>query len=147
MSAATTVPRTPVQTAAQLTGLLFLIVGIAGFIPGLTTNIEALAFAGRHSGALLLGVFAVSVLHNLVHLAFGLAALVLARSTRGAALYLIGGGLLLLMLWFYGLVVSDHSPANFLPLNEADDWLHLLLALGLGTLGFGFGGRAVRELG
>ncbi|MGO1051491.1 DUF4383 domain-containing protein [Crossiella sp. CA198] len=147
MSAATTVPRTPVQTAAQAAGLFFLLVGVAGFIPGLTTNTEALAFAGHRSGALLLGVFAVSVLHNLVHLAFGLAALVLARSTRGAALYLIGGGLLLLMLWFYGLVVSDNSPANFLPLNEADDWLHLLLALGLGALGFGFGGRAARELG
>ena len=41
---------------------------------------DALRFAGHGSGAYLFGVFQVSVLHNLVHLAFGVAGLVLART-------------------------------------------------------------------
>jgi hypothetical protein len=69
-------------TTAQLVGVVFLLVGILGFIPGITTDYDQLAFAGHDSGALLLGLFMVSVLHNLVHVAFGVAGLVLSR-TRG----------------------------------------------------------------
>ncbi|MCO1582541.1 DUF4383 domain-containing protein [Crossiella sp. SN42] len=145
MSSTATLRRTPVQTAALVVGVVFLLVGIAGFIPGLTTNIDSLTFAGHHSGALLMGVFAVSVLHNLVHLAFGVAALVFARTTRGAALYLVGGGLVYLLLWFYGLVIDHNGPANFVPVNDADNWLHLVLALGMVGLGFGLGSRVLRE--
>ncbi|WHT16487.1 DUF4383 domain-containing protein [Crossiella sp. CA-258035] len=145
MSSTATVRRTPVQTAALVVGVVFLLVGIAGFIPGLTTNFDSLTFAGHHSGALLMGVFAVSVVHNLVHLAFGFAALALARSTRGAALYLVGGGLIYLVLWFYGLLIDHNSAANFVPVNDADNWLHLVLALGMIGLAFGLGGRTLRE--
>ena len=50
---------------------MFLLVGILGFIPGITTGYDDLSFAGHHSEAELLGIFQVSVLHNLVHVAFG----------------------------------------------------------------------------
>jgi hypothetical protein len=40
--------------------------------------------AGHHSGALLLGVFQVSILHNIVHLLFGVAGRLLARTAAGA---------------------------------------------------------------
>ena len=50
---------------------MFLLIGVAGFIPGITSNYDQLQFAGHQSGALLLGVFQVSVLHNIVHLLFG----------------------------------------------------------------------------
>lgn len=43
--------------------------GVAGFVPGITTDYDRMTFANHHSGAMLLGVFVVSVLHNLVHLA------------------------------------------------------------------------------
>ena len=52
-------------------GVVFLLVGVLGFIPGITTNYGAMTFAGHESGAMLLGVFRVSVLHNIVHLLFG----------------------------------------------------------------------------
>ncbi|WP_460429098.1 DUF4383 domain-containing protein, partial [Amycolatopsis oliviviridis] len=109
--------------------------GIAGFIPGLTTDYDQLSFAGHHSSAMLLGVFMVSVLHNIVHLLFGVAGLLLARTSRSAVGYLIGGGVIYLLLWLYGLVIDHDSPANFVPVNPADNWLHLGLALGMIALG------------
>lgn len=139
MSRANAATRTPVQLAALTVGAVFLLVGIAGFIPGLTTHYDTMEFAGHHSGALLLGLFNVSVLHNIVHLLFGVAGLALARSVRGAYLFLVGGGVVYLVLWLYGLIIDHDSAANFVPLNTADNWLHLLLAVGMIGLGLGLG--------
>ncbi|SDK04641.1 protein of unknown function [Lentzea albidocapillata subsp. violacea] len=125
----------PIQLLAAVVGVVFLLVGILGFIPGVTANHDQLSFAGHHSGALLLGVFAVSVLHNLVHVAFGVAGLVMARTTRLAGAFLIGGGAIYLVLWLYGLVIDHDSAANFVPVNTADNWLHLGLGVGMVALG------------
>jgi hypothetical protein len=124
-----------VNRLALAVGIVFLLVGLAGFIPGVTTNYDALSFAGHHSGAKLLGVFQVSILHNIVHLLFGLAGIALARRADTARLYLIGGGAIYLALWLYGLVTSDSSGANFVPVNSADDWLHFVLGIGMIGLG------------
>src|SRR5215217_1135010 len=104
------------RTAATAVGAVFVVVGILGFIPGITTNYGDLAFAGHQSDAKLLGLFEVSILHNVVHLLFGIAGLALARSAINAAYYLIGGGLIYAVLWIYGLVVDKESTANFVPL-------------------------------
>jgi hypothetical protein len=136
-SAITSRTRHPVQLAAMAVSVIFLLVGILGFIPGVTTNYERLQFAGHGSGALLLGVFAVSVLHNLVHLAFGVVGLAMARTATGARTYLLGGGLIYAVLWLYGLLIDHNSGANFVPVNNADNWLHFVLAIamiGLGVL-------------
>jgi hypothetical protein len=93
-------------------------------------------FAGKDSGAELLGLFQVSILHNLVHILFGIAGLALARSWDGARTYLIGGGVIYLVLWLYGLFVSAGDDANFVPFNTADDWLHFGLGVGMITLGY-----------
>ncbi|WP_329791485.1 DUF4383 domain-containing protein [Lentzea sp. DG1S-22] len=133
--------RRPVQLFAAVVGVVFLLVGILGFVPGITTNYDQLSFAGHHAGALLLGVFAVSVLHNLVHVAFGIAGLLMARTARGAAAYLVGGGAIYLVLWLYGLVIDHDSAANFVPVNTADNWLHLGLGVGMLALGLLAGRR------
>jgi hypothetical protein len=127
--------QSPVRTAALAVAGTFLLVGVLGFIPGITSNYDTMSFAGHDSDALLLGVFEVSVLHNIVHLLFGLAGLALARSASGARSYLIGGGAVYLVLWLYGLIVGHESAANFVPLNGADNWLHLVLGLGMIGLG------------
>jgi hypothetical protein len=139
MSGSTTTPRTrhPVQVAAMVTSVVFLLVGFLGFIPGVTTDYDQLGFAGHGSTALLLGLFMVSVLHNLVHLAFGVVGLGMARTTTGARNYLVGGGIVYAVLWLYGLLIDHGSSANFVPVNNADNWLHLVLAIamiGLGVL-------------
>jgi hypothetical protein len=139
---ATTAYRTPLQKVAALVGAVFLVVGIAGFIPGITTNYGDMSFAGHDSGAKLLGVFAVSVLHNLVHLLFGIAGLALARRVESARSFLIVGGAIYLVLWIYGLIIDKTSGANFVPLNTADDWLHFVLGVGMIALGFVLGREA-----
>lgn len=130
---------TPVQTAATIVGVVFLLVGVAGFIPGVTTDFDTIEFAGHESEAMLLGVFQVSILHNIVHLLFGVAGLALARTVAGARNYLVWGGIVYLVLWLYGLFVDHESSANFVPVNNADDWLHLGLAIGMLLLGLALG--------
>jgi uncharacterized protein DUF4383 len=128
--------RQPIQLAALIVGVVFLLVGILGFIPGITTNYSEMAFAGHQSGAMLLGLFQVSVLHNIVHLLFGIAGLAMARTAAGARNFLIYGGVIYAVLWLYGLLIDQSSAANFVPLNTADNWLHLLLAVAMIALGF-----------
>lgn len=128
-------PRSPVQQAALLVGLVFLLVALLGFIPGITTEYDSMEFAEHHSGAKLLGVFQVSILHNLVHLLFGLAGVIMARAVSTARAFLIGGGLVYLALWLYGLFIDHDSSANFIPVNTADNWLHFVLGLGMVLLG------------
>ena len=65
--------RTNIQKAALAVGVVFLLVGVLGFIPGITSNYDTLQFAGPESEAQLLGLFQVSILHNIVHLLFGVA--------------------------------------------------------------------------
>src|SRR3954451_14306233 len=116
-------------------GATFLTVGILGFIPGITTHYGDMGFAGHESAAKLLGVFQVSVLHNLVHLAFGIVGLVAAKTARAARSFLVVGGVIYLALFVYGLIVDAGDDGNFVPVNNADDWLHLILGLGMVALG------------
>jgi hypothetical protein len=63
----------------------------------------------------------------------------MSRTAYGAFWYLVGGGIVYLLLWLYGLVIDHDSSANFVPLNTADNWLHLLLGVGMAGLGFALG--------
>ncbi len=129
--------RSPIQLAALVVGAVFLLVGILGFIPGITPEAPG-KFAGDESDAHLLGIFQVSILHNIVHLLFGIAGLAMARTWDGARMFLIGGGILYLVLWLMGLIwITD-----WIPTNTADDWLHLVLGVGMVGAGFLLGREA-----
>ena len=128
--------RTTIQSIAMLFGGVFLLLGILGFIPGITTNYDELGFAGVDSEAELLGIFQVSILHNIVHLAFGIAGLALAKTLEGARTFLIGGGVIYLVLWLYGLLIDRGGDANFIPINTAVNWLHFGLAVVMIGAGF-----------
>jgi hypothetical protein len=144
-SSTSTIRRSPslVNTAAMIVGVVFVLVGILGFIPGVTTHYGDLGFAGHGSGAKLLGIFQVSILHNIVHLLFGLAGIAAGRAAPSSARgYLVGGGVIYLVLWIYGLVIDKAGSANFVPVNNADNWLHLLLGVGMIALGMALGRTA-----
>ena len=115
------------QKLALLFGGVFLVAGIAGFIPGITTNLyDGLEFAGNDGDAELLGLFKVSVLHNIVHALFGVG--ILAAKRHASALqYLLYAGAIYVVLFVLGLF----GGGDWVPINDADDWLHLVLALGL----------------
>ena len=137
--------RSPLQLAALAVGAVFLLVGILGFIPGITTNYGEMTFVGHDSEAKLLGLFQVNVVHNIVHLLFGVAGLALARTWESSRLFLVGGGAVYLVLWLYGLVIDLNSAANFVSLNTADNWLHLFLGVGMVGLGLALGRTLARD--
>jgi arginine exporter protein ArgO len=128
--------RSAVQKGALVVGATFLLVGVLGFVPGVTTDYSQLSAATNSSQAQLLGLFQVSVLHNLLHLGFGVAGILLAKTPLRARNYLFYGGLIYAALFFYGVVVDYESKANIVPLDDADNVLHFVLAAGMLTLAF-----------
>jgi hypothetical protein len=121
------------RPVAVTAGGLLVAAGVLGFVPGVTTHVGSLAFAGHGSHAELLGQFRVGVLLNLVHIASGLPAVVMARTEAGARRYLSGCGIAYLVLW----VLGPLSLGGWVPLNSADNWLHLVggvALLGTSTL-------------
>jgi hypothetical protein len=123
--------RSLAQNLALLFGVAFLGAGVLGFIPGITTNLDDIEFAGNDSPSELLGIFQVSILHNIVHLLFGVAGIALSRTAATARMYLLYSGVIYVVLFVYGLFVASDDDANFVPINNAGDWLHLVLAIGL----------------
>jgi hypothetical protein len=129
-----------VQQAAATIGAVFGLVGLLGFLPGLTVHMEDLAVAGHPTTTLLFGVFAVSVLHNVIHLLFAIAGLALAASARTARWFLLAVGAANLLLAISGTTAA----AGWVPINTPDVWLHLVL--GVAMLGLSFlSARSVRR--
>jgi hypothetical protein len=112
-----------VQHAAATIGAVLGLLGLLGFLPGLTVHIEDLTVAGERTTTLLFGLFAVSVVHNVIHLGLGVAGLAMATSPRLARWYLLAGGGVHLLIALAGLTPA----AELFPLNTADIWLHLVL--------------------
>ena len=135
--------RSTVQSAALLAGIVFLALGILGFVPGITTRYGDVSFAGHDSGAKLLGIFQTSILLNIVHLILGLAGIAMARSWEGARTFLIGGGVISVVLFVYGLLAQGDSSANFIPLNSADNVLHVALGVTMIALGLVLGRKLI----
>lgn len=117
--------RTLAQKLAWVFGIVFLLVGILGFIPGITENAPG-SFSGEDSEGSLLGVFQTSVLHNIAHLVFGLGILA-ARKHATALTYLLVSGVAYAVLFLIGIL----GEMDWLPADDTDDWLHLALAIGL----------------
>jgi hypothetical protein len=137
--------RSPIQSVALLVGIVFLAVGILGFIPGITSNYDDLQFAGHNSDAQLLGIFDTSILHNIVHLLFGVAGITLAKTWDGARTFLIGGGVIYLVLFVYGAIWHGEAGSNWIPVNWADNVLHLALGAGMIVAGVVLGKELVRR--
>ena len=81
------------------------------------------------------------MLHNLVHLAFGVLGVVAARGNGGSSAFLMLGGGAYVLLWVFGLATEHDSAANFIPLDNAGDWLHL--GLGIAMIAAGVATTAV----
>ncbi|HEX6063183.1 MAG TPA: DUF4383 domain-containing protein [Longimicrobiales bacterium] len=115
---------TTVQRAAQIFGIVFLLVGIIGFVTSGSSMEADPAMAAK-----IFGLFPVNAVHNGVHLAFGIWGLLAARSVQGSANYAIIAGALYAGLAVLGFVAPDGF--GLVPLGGNDIWLHALLAAGL----------------
>ena len=79
---------------------------------------------------LLLGRFAVNLLHSLTHLAIGVAGLALYRSFSGAKAYALALGIAYAGLFLLGVLSEPVGTLGvILPLNAPDDILHIATAL------------------
>jgi len=128
--------RADVQNAGMGVGILLIVVGILGFIPGVTTQYSELMFLGPDSHAMFLGLFQVSMLLNIVQLAIGATGWAMSRTEHGARNFLLGAGALYIVLAIFGLSVGVGSAANFLSLNMADNWTHLVLGVAMIACGW-----------
>lgn len=118
-----------VKRIAMLFGVVFLLVGILGFtVPG------GMSMGDAANAPKLLGLFPVNVLHNVVHLLFGVWGLAAARSFAGAQLYCKAGGVIYLVLAVCGLVIP--TTFGLIPIGGNDVWLHAALGLVLAGAGF-----------
>ena len=121
---ATTTAKNSAQTLALVIGVVFVLVGIAGFF---VTGFDNFAAPSEDST---LFIFDVNPLHNIVHLLLGAAGISLSRTADGARTYgmllAVGYGL----AFIYGLVVvGETTGINFLNINKADNILHIVSAL------------------
>ena len=128
--------RTDVQNAGMGVGILLMLVGILGFVPGITSQYSTLMFLGPDSHAMFLGVFQVSMLLNIVQLAIGATGWAMSRTEDGARNFLLGAGALYVVLAIFGFIVGVDSAANFLSLNMMDNWTHLVLGVVMASAGW-----------
>ena len=110
-------------------GAVFLLVGIAGFIPGLVTPgaPDAGGVAGGHG--LLFGLFPINILHNVVHIVFGIWGLAVFRSFSNARLYARAVAVIYAVLAVMGLIPGLQTAFGLVPLYGHDVWLHAVLAV------------------
>jgi hypothetical protein len=132
----------PPQRMAAVVATAYIVVGTAGFVPGLVQDHGRLEFAGADSTAELLGLFQVSILLNIIHLALGAIGLAMASRVNGSDEFLVGGGIICLLLWAFGLAVGPTGNANVIPLDMADNWLHFGLGVTTIVLGLGVSSRS-----
>jgi Domain of unknown function (DUF4383) len=125
---------------ALIYGILFLLVGIVGFIPGLKTPMDIdvhLAVDGV-SGRLL-GLFPINSLHNIVHLAFGVWGVLAYRTFPAARLYGRSVAIIYGVLTIMGLIPVLNTTFGLIPLYSHDIWLHAVLAIIAAYFGFAAG--------
>ncbi|WP_020501479.1 DUF4383 domain-containing protein [Sciscionella marina] len=121
--------RPPVQYVVFGTGLVLLLVGLLGFVPGATTDYHMLRLAGRGPSALLFDTFSVTIVRNLLFVVLGVVFLAVTRTPPLAHGLLIAAGLVYLLLYGYGLLAGRGADANLLGLNDPDNWMHLAIAM------------------
>ena len=107
-----------VKKLANIFGIVFLAVGILGYIPGITTDSH------------LLGIFHVNGMHNIVHILSGIIALWAGMtSAKAAKMYFQIFGIVYALVAVLGFMVGDGLILGLIANNSADNWLHVVIAL------------------
>ncbi len=113
-----------IQKWSKVFGIVFLLVGILGFVPGITSD--------GH----LLGIFEVDTIHNIIHLLSGIIALAVAGSEKGARGYFKIFGIVYAIVAVVG-ILQGTTVLGIIAVNTADNILHVVLAIVILAIGFG----------
>ena len=120
---------TPARLYAVLVGGALTVAGLIGFFYNASFGSGA-DIVGDDRNYEVFGLLAVNGWHNLVHLATGL--LGLAAAGYGARLYALGLGLVYTLIALWGFLEVDNgfgALLDFIPVNNEDNVLHLILGL------------------
>lgn len=114
------------KTVALVFGVVFLLIGVLGFVPALTP------------GGALLGLFMVNGVHSIIHLLFGVLGIAAALSGMSVLYNRVGGIIYLLIgiLGFIPALVPGGMLLGLVMINLADNFLHLVIGIVLAYVGF-----------
>lgn len=119
--------RSLVQVVALAFGVVYVAVGVLGFVPFLGGS-----YTQQDNN--LLGLVPINLLHNIVHLVIGVAGLAAASTIARARAYTQAFGIVLIGIGLFGILVSN--PLNLLPIGGFDIAIHLLTGGVLAYFGF-----------
>lgn len=134
-----------VRNFAMIFGLVFLLAGVSGFVPALSPAHPHPGLNVTEASRLALGLFPVNVLHNLIHLAFGIWGLLAARSVGGSIAYGKSVAVIYAILTVMGLLPLTSTTFGLVPIYGNDVWLHAALAAVAGYFGFAHRDRNARQ--
>jgi hypothetical protein len=116
--------RTLAQVYALTLGAVLVAVGVLGFFVEPSFGVGDSAQRGT------LIAFDINGWHNVVHVLSGVAGLALAATAAKARLFCIGYGIVYVLVTILGFVVGDGGLLlSLIPINTADNLLHLAIAL------------------
>jgi len=143
---------------AMILGVMFLLIGILGFVPALvTSDVSPAHHAAGSTGQIdgvaghpgdgvgegatmehgrLLGLFPVNAVHNLAHILFGIWGLVASRRWDSARFYARGVAIIYGVLAIAGLIPGLNTMFGLMPIHGNDVWLHALIAIAAAYFGF-----------
>jgi hypothetical protein len=134
------------QHFALVLGIIYTLVGIAGFVPGVLQTPPPGAPPVRvdQNYGYLFGLFPVNILHTLVHLIVGVWGLLASRRFAPSRTYAQSLAVIFGVLTIMGLVPGLNTVFGLIPLFAHDIWLHALTALVAAY--FGWSRMAAREV-
>jgi len=137
-----------VRRFATIFGIVYLLAGIAGFIPALLQPPpgDAPRVAVNALEGYLLGLFHVNILHTLVHLVIGAWGLVAARSHGASVSYARSLAVIYGILAVAGLIPGLNTMFGLVPLHGNDVWLHAGTAILAAVFGFGASKEEARRV-
>jgi hypothetical protein len=115
--------RTPAQWYCLIFGATLLLVGIVGFFADAGFDVGS-----DIDGDKLLGIFEVSGIHNLIHIASGALLLATAPKRATARAAALGFGVVYLLVTIIGFIQGDNV-LGIIPVNSADNFLHVAISL------------------
>jgi hypothetical protein len=118
-----------IQRVATISGIVFILVSLLGMLSG---GMPGMQMGG--ASVMLVGLFPVNLLHNLVHMGFGVWGVIAGRGERSSVAYALGSGLAYMVLGVVGIFTD--SLLGMVPIGGYDVVLHLVLALALAGCGF-----------